>query len=78
MIESKQSNNDENILIQEYADERTCSDGSCDLVMTTIHTNLTDLPHDAEFKTFLVKDRMGDVVKHLRALTKEDVLAALV
>lgn len=77
MIESKQSSSNENILIQEYADERTCSDGSCDLVMTTIHTNLTDLPHDAEFKTFLVKDFNGNVVKHLRALSKEDVFAAI-
>lgn len=77
MIESKQSCSNENILIQEYADERTCSDGSCDLVMTTIHTNLTDLPHEAEFKTFLVKDPLGNVVKHLRALSKEDVVAAI-
>jgi hypothetical protein len=77
MIESKQSSSDENILIQEYADERTCSDGSCDLVMTTINTNLTDLPHDAEFKTFLIKDPMGNVTKHLRALSKEDVVAAM-
>lgn len=71
----KASQSCDGISIQEYANERTCSDGSCDLVMNTISTNATNLPPEAGYKTFLIKDQNGNVVQHVRALSMVDVMA---